>query len=91
MPANISFNFVALQIMEKFLTKKRKTTRELSAHTKKAKEEDALYCFCVAPGASGGDCQDLIEVLSGLGQVASVKQWVRALQTTLFPSQDGAD
>lgn len=70
--------------MEKFLTKKRKPEREVSASVKKTKEDDAVYCFCVAPGASGGDCQDLIEVLSGLGKVAAIKQWVRALQTVLF-------
>lgn len=52
--------------MDKFLKRKKATD----------------YVFVVAPGASGGDCAGLVEVLSGLGKTVAVKKWVGN-----FPSQ----
>lgn len=48
---------------------------------KKRKKEDD-YVFVVAPGASGGDCPALVEVLSSLGKTVTIKKWVGN-----FPSQ----
>lgn len=66
--------------MDRFIVKRKaEDDHEPSPSSKKTK---AAYSFVVAPGASGGDCADLVELLSSLGSVTSVKKWVGN-----FPSQ----
>ena len=74
--------------MDKFLVKKKRKSddekkEESSSPKKKTKaKEKKNYVFLVCPGAGGGDCKDLVEVLQTLGRTQSVKKWVGN-----FPSQ----